>query len=92
MKYYVYILTNFKKSVLYIGFTSNLQQRVAQHKAGEIEGFTKKYKTNTLIYYEEFEDINEAKARERAMKKWKRAWKEELIGKVNPEWQEILIG
>ncbi len=91
MKYHVYILTNFKKTVLYIGFSGNLQQRIAQHKAGEVEGFTKQYKTNVLIYSEEFDDVNQAKARERAMKKWKRAWKEELINKVNPDWKEIMI-
>lgn len=91
MSYFVYILTNFKKNVLYIGFTGNLIERVAQHKAGQVEGFTKKYNLNSLIYFEQFDDINDAKARERALKKWKRAWKEELIGKTNPDWEEILI-
>jgi putative endonuclease len=91
MTYYVYILTNFAKTVLYIGFSGNLVERILQHKSGEIEGFTKKYKTNILIYYEEFDDVNVAKARERAMKKWNRAWKEELINKANPEWKELLI-
>jgi putative endonuclease len=91
MKYYVYILTNYNKTVLYIGFTSNLPLRIEQHKSGEVEGFTKKYKTNTLIYYEEFSDVHEAKAREKAMKKWNREWKENLINKSNPEWHEILI-
>ncbi len=91
MKYHVYILTNFKKTVLYIGFTGSLQERIQQHKAGQVEGFTKKYKTNTLIYYEEFDDVSQAKAREKAMKKWKRAWKEELINKANPNWDEVVI-
>ncbi len=91
MKYYVYILTNFTKTVLYIGFSGNLQQRVAQHKAGEVKGFTKKYKANILIYYEEYDDVNVAKARERAMKKWNRSWKEDLINSVNPDWQEVVI-
>ncbi len=91
MKDYVYILTNFTKTVLYIGFSGSLQERVLQHKSGEVDGFTKKYNATTLIYYEEFDDVNEAKAREKAMKKWKRAWKEELINKVNPEWEEIII-
>ena len=90
-KYYIYILTNFKKTVLYIGFTSNLQQRVEQHKAFEVEGFTKKYKIDRLIYYEVFNEIQEAKMREKAMKKWNRAWKEELIEKSNPHWNEIVI-
>ena len=91
MKYYVYILTNFKKTVLYIGFSGNLTERVRQHKASEVAGFTKKYKTDMLIYYEEFSDVNVAKARERAMKKWNRAWKEELINKANPNWDEVII-
>ncbi|MCF8496562.1 MAG: GIY-YIG nuclease family protein, partial [Alphaproteobacteria bacterium] len=78
-KYYVYILTNHTKTVLYIGFTGNLSERVAQHKSFQIEGFTKKYKTATLIYYEVFERVEEAKAREKSLKRWKRAWKEELI-------------
>jgi putative endonuclease len=91
MKYYVYILTNFKKTVLYIGFSGNLTERLYQHKVGIIEGFTKKYKTDILVYYEEFEDVREAKAREKSMKKWNRAWKEELINKSNPGWDEILI-
>ncbi len=91
MRYYVYILSNFKKTVLYIGFTGNLQERVQQHKSGQIEGFTKRYNVNILIYYEEFLDVNEAKTREKAMKKWKRVWKEELIEKSNPDWDEVLI-
>lgn len=91
MPCFVYILTNFKKNVLYIGFTGNLEERVAQHKAGQIEGFTKKYNLNSLIYFEQFDDINDAKMRERALKKWKRAWKEKLVNQSNPEWNEILI-
>jgi putative endonuclease len=89
--YTVYILTNYKKTVLYIGFTGNLPERIAQHKSGQVEGFTKKYSVNSLIYFEQFNDITEAKVRERALKKWKRAWKEELINKSNPEWNEVLI-
>ena len=71
--YYVYILTNKNKTVLYTGFSGNLADRVIQHKSGEVAGFTNKYNVNTLIYYEEFEDIFEAKQREKAIKKWNRA-------------------
>lgn len=89
--YCVYILTNFRKTVLYIGFTGNLAQRMEQHKTFEVEGFTKKYKTDRLIYFEAFEDVYEARTREKALKKWKRAWKEELIARVNPNWEDVLI-
>ena len=89
--YYVYILTNFKKTVLYIGFTGDLIERMLQHKTGKVKGFTQKYKANILIYYEQFKDVYEAKAREKSMKKWNRACKEELINKSNPEWKEIMI-
>lgn len=89
--YYVYILTNFRKTVLYIGFTGNLVQRMEQYKTFEVEGFTKKYKTDRLIYFEAFEDVHDARTREKALKKWKRAWKEELITKMNPNWEDVVI-
>ena len=89
MAYHVYILTNRTHSVLYIGFSGKLTERLAQHKAGEVKGFTQKYNVNKLIYAESYDDVNEAKAREKALKKWNRAWKEELIAKINPEWKEI---
>lgn len=92
MPYYVYILTNYKKNVLYIGMTGNLEQRLAQHKSGEVKGFTEKYKTDSLVYFEIFEQIEEAKSREKAMKKWNRAWKDDLINASNPEWNEVQIG
>lgn len=91
MPYYVYILTNYKQTVLYTGFTGNLVERVFQHKTGKVKGFTEKYKTNILIYYEQFKDIHEAKAREQAIKKWNRGWKEQLISQSNTEWVEIFI-
>ena len=89
--YYVYMLTNKTKTVLYTGFTGNLIQRLEQHKALQVEGFTKNYKATILIYYEEYRDVNEAKLRERRLKKWKREWKEELINKSNPDWNEIVL-
>jgi len=89
--YAVYILTNKKKTVLYIGFTGNLEQRIEQHRSFEIEGFTKKYNLDKLIYFEEFKNIDDAKAREKAMKRWNRAWKEELVNASNPNWDEIII-
>ena len=89
--YYVYILTNFNNTVLYTGFSGNLAERVTQHKAFQIEGFTKKYRASKLIYYEQYENVEDAKRRERTIKKWKREWKENLINKANPQWDEMLI-
>lgn len=90
MPYYVYILTNARRTVLYTGFTGHLEQRMEQHKAGNV-AFTKKYNVTHLIYYETFQEVNEARARERAIKKWNRAWKNELITKSNPEWNEMVV-
>ena len=71
--------------------TGNLRQRIYQHKSREVEGFTRKYNLDILIYCEEFDDINDAKMREKAMKKWNREWKENLINRSNPKWEEIVI-
>lgn len=89
--YHVYILTNYTKTVLYIGFTGNLEERITQHKSFQVAGFTKKYKTDRLIYFESFENAEDAKRREKAMKKWNRQWKEDLINQSNPEWYEVTI-
>ncbi|MFA3781635.1 GIY-YIG nuclease family protein [Melioribacteraceae bacterium 4301-Me] len=88
-QYYVYILASKKNGTLYIGVTNDLIRRVYEHKAGLIEGFTKKYNVKMLIYYEVHKDINEAIKREKAMKKWLRKWKIELIEKSNPEWRDL---
>ncbi len=88
-QYFVYILTTRKNTVLYTGITSDLAARVWQHKQGLVEGFTKKYCVNKLVYFEEYEDVNEAIHREKCIKKWKRGWKLELIEKMNPEWNDL---
>jgi len=88
---YVYILTTRKNTALYIGVTSNLQKRIWEHKNGLITGHSKKYSINKLIYTEEFATIEEAIHREKCLKRWKRAWKTELIEKVNPAWEEMSI-
>jgi putative endonuclease len=74
----VYIVSNKRRTVYYIGVTADLIRRVLQHKAGEGSVFTKKYNCTDLIYYEYYLRIEEAIAREKVLKKWKRAWKEEL--------------
>ena len=86
---YVYILASKKNGTLYIGVTSNLVKRVYEHKNNLVEGFTKKYHVHTLVYYEVFEDIEEAIKWEKRLKKWNRKWKIELIEKKNPNWDDL---
>ena len=90
-KYYVYILTNFTNSVLYIGVTEDLKKRVYEHKNKVFDGFTKKYNVNKLIYFEECSDVLSAIQREKNLKKWKRTWKWELVKKENPYLKELII-
>jgi len=87
--YYVYILASKKNGTLYIGVTNNLVRRVYEHKHEMIEGFTKKYHVQKLVYYELTPDIRVAISREKCMKKWKRQWKIELIEKENPNWMDL---
>lgn len=87
--YFVYILTSQRNGTLYIGVTSNLKQRVYRHKQGHIDGFTKEYKVHMLVYYEIYEQINDAIAREKQLKEWKRNWKLELIEEKNPDWVDL---
>ncbi len=86
--FYVYIITNLTKTVLYIGVTNNLDVRIAQHyqNAGKKETFAGRYYCHYLVYYEHFTHIEHAIAREKELKKWSRKKKEELIATTNPEW------
>ena len=86
---YVYIVSNPKRTVLYIGVTSNLYHRATQHKEGEGGKFSSKYVCTDLIYFEFHDSIQGTIEREKQMKKWKRAWKERLINSVNPEWRDL---
>ena len=86
-RYSVYIVTNTHKNVLYTGVTSNLKQRLTEHKNGIKSRFTKKYKCHYLIYYEFFKNILSAIDREKEIKKWRREKKEKLINEFNPEWK-----
>ncbi|MBI2444267.1 MAG: GIY-YIG nuclease family protein [Candidatus Magasanikbacteria bacterium] len=74
---------------LYIGITNDLARRVSEHKQGLIEGFTKKYSCHRLVYYEHHTDVNEAIAREKQLKRWRREKKERLIKAVNPGWRDL---
>ncbi len=88
-RYFVYILANRKRGVLYTGMTSDLVRRLAQHKAKAVPGFTSTYGVVMLVYYEEYASVLEARAREAALKRWRRAWKLELIEKLNPDWRDL---
>ena len=88
-KGYVYFMANPWNTVLYIGMTNNLERRVAEHKEKVNEGFTKTYNCVKLVYYEVFDLMDDAIAREKQLKNWKRAWKNELVEGVNPEWRDL---
>ncbi|MFZ1990580.1 MAG: GIY-YIG nuclease family protein [Alphaproteobacteria bacterium] len=87
--YFVYIMTNRPNGTLYIGVTNDLVRRVSEHREGLVEGFTKKYGLKWLVYYESFEDISAAIAREKALKTWLRAWKVRLLRAKNPDWDDL---
>ncbi len=86
---YVYMLASECYGTLYVGVTSDLVKRVWQHREGLADGFTKKYKVKHLVWFEMHEDIIEAIAREKQLKKWARAWKVALIQKANPDWRDL---
>jgi len=88
-RYCAYILASRKNGTLYIGVTSDLLRRVWQHKNKTAEGFTKKYEVDTLVHYEQTDDVRSALDREKQLKNWKRQWKIELIEKKNPEWNDL---
>ena len=88
-QFYVYILASKRNGTLYTGVTSNLIQRVWQHKHDVIQGFTRKYNVKTLVYYEVHENAESALTREKKIKRWRRAWKLALIEDSNPEWRDL---
>ena len=87
--YFVYILASMKNGTLYIGVTNDLERRIYEHKNDLLPGFTRKYGVHLLVYYEMFEDINDAIVREKQLKKWNRSWKIRLIEKHNPKWEDL---
>jgi len=88
-QYYVYILSNKTATVIYIGVTGDLRKRVWQHKSKEIDGFTKEYNVDRLVYYEDTTDIKRALEREKQLKKWNREWKDNLIKEKNSDWKDL---
>lgn len=89
--YYCYILSNKNRTVLYIGFTNNLNLRIQQHKKGVGALFTKKYSAYELVYFEEFTERKKARKREIQLKNWKRSWKWDLVKDNNPNLKTLEI-
>ncbi len=87
--YYVYILTNKKNGVLYVGMTNNLERRLYEHKKGNLTGFTQKYHLTKLVYAEFHKYVNDAIYREKQIKNWQRAWKIQLIEEENEDWIDL---
>ncbi|MDP3295278.1 MAG: GIY-YIG nuclease family protein [Nevskia sp.] len=87
-EFHVYILASKRKGI-YVGVTSNLVQRVWQHRNDEVEGFTKRYRVHCLVWFESQPDSVSAITREKQIKEWRRAWKLELIEASNPQWRDL---
>ena len=90
--YFVYIMSNWNDSVLYVGVTGNLPRRLYEHRNNLVDGFTKKYNVHKLVYYEHTNDIYSAISREKQLKGWTRSKKNALISKTNPEWIDLSVG
>ena len=91
-RYWVYIITNQRATVVYVGMTNNIYNRTLQHKEKiNPNSFSAKNNLNKLVYYEEFGDVNLAIKREKQLKNWHREWKENLIKEKNPEWKDLFV-
>ncbi len=86
---YVYIMASQRNGTIYLGVTSNLPKRVYEHREGLIDGFTKKHGCKLLVWYESYDDIQEARATELRMKNWNRQWKLKRIERMNPDWRDL---
>jgi putative endonuclease len=86
---FVYIVTNKRDGVLYVGVTSDLLKRAWEHREGIVAGFTKRYGLKLLVYFESHDEITLAIRREKNIKHWSRAWKTDLIQSMNPEWKDL---
>ncbi len=91
MPYHVYMLASRRHGTLYLGVTNNLARRIWEHKTKVIPGFSAKYGVDRLVWYEAYDRIDEAIAREKALKKWRRDWKLRLIEEMNPEWEDLYL-
>ncbi len=88
-KYYVYIMAKARNSTFYVGVTSNLPKRIWEHKNEATDGFTQKHNIKDLVYYEVFDDPQNAIKREKRLKKWNRTWKMRVIEEMNPDWKDL---
>jgi putative endonuclease len=89
MSFFVYIVASRRNGTLYIGMTDDLVKRIWQHRNGVVPGFTKKYQVKILVWYEVHETRESALTRERQMKRWNRAWKLQMIERMNPSWRDL---
>ena len=89
MTYFVYLLASRRYGTLYLGVTNNLSRRVWEHKQKIYRGFSAKYGVDRLVWYERHERIDEAIAREKSLKKWRRDWKIGLVEEFNPDWLDL---
>ena len=87
--FFVYMMTNRSRVVLYTGVTNDLERRVSEHKNGTVKGFTKQYKLDRLVYYERFNDARSAITREKEIKGWRREKKNALVRTLNPLWKDL---
>ena len=90
--YYVYLLASRRHGTLYLGVTNDLSRRVWEHKTKAIPGFSARYGVDRLVWYETYDRIHDAIAREKDIKKWRRDWKIRLIEEMNPDWQDLYPG
>ncbi len=88
-RFYVYILASMPRGAIYVGVTNDLVRRVWQHKEGQADSFTRRYWIKRLVYFEEHTTAANAIEREKQLKRWRRAWKDELIEFANPEWRDL---
>ena len=87
--YCVYIMSNRSRSTLYVGVTNDLERRVAEHTSHAIDGFASRYNCGELVYYEEFQQVEDAIAREKQLKGWSRRKKDSLVESFNPKWVDL---
>ncbi|MCR6663699.1 MAG: GIY-YIG nuclease family protein [Luteimonas sp.] len=88
-RYFIYLLTNWNRKVMYVGMTNDLARRMHEHRTHAVPGFTAKYRVTTLVFFEETSDVLSALGREKQIKKWRREKKDALVASVNPQWRDL---